>query len=337
MNSIHHCSEMELLSLIRDDDTSLGDPDTLRHLEHCPVCQEKLASLSGQGAWLAEWVEVARHETTSVERGGHFATSSQIVVVGESLVNEDDPIRCDAVRLDFLQPPRHPELLGRLGRYDIERLIGKGGFGVVFKAYDSELNRVVAIKALAPHLMSSGAARQRFAREAQASAAIVHDHVVPIYDVVSQDDACYFVMQYIPGPSLQERVDRRGPLPVEDILRIASQMAAGLQAAHDQGLVHRDVKPGNVLLEESVDRVLISDFGLARTADDASLTHSGAITGTPHYMSPEQALGETIDGRSDLFSLGSVIYFMATGHPPFRAADHGRAASHLPATAPHPT
>ena len=167
--------------------------------------------------------------------------------------------------------------------------------------------------------MSSGAARQRFAREAQASAAVIHDHVVPIYDVVSQPQACYFVMQYVTGQSLQERIDRDGPLPTEEILRIGCQMAAGLHAAHQQGLVHRDVKPGNVLLEESVERALLSDFGLARAADDASLTHSGAITGTPHYMSPEQARGESIDARSDLFSLGSVLYFMATGHPPFRA------------------
>ncbi len=147
----------------------------------------------------------------------------------------------------------------------------------------------------------------------------MHEHVVPIYDVVAEKQSSYFVMQYIAGQSLQERVDSNGPLRTEEVLRIASQMADGLQAAHEQGLIHRDVKPGNVLLEDSVDRVLISDFGLARAADDASLTRSGAITGTPHYMSPEQARGENIDARSDLFSLGSVIYFMGTGRSPFRA------------------
>ena len=228
-------------------------------------------------------------------------------------------IHCESVRLDFLDPPSHPELLGRLGRYDIEQLIGMGGFGVVFKARDSELNRVVAIKVLAPHLMSSGPARKRFAREAQASAAIVHDHVVAIHDVVAAPNVSYFVMQYVAGESLQQRVDRDGPLDVKDVLRIASQTAAGLQAAHDQGLIHRDVKPANIMLEDSVDRVVISDFGLARTADDASITRSGVISGTPHYMSPEQARGEGIDHRSDLFSLGSVVYFMCTGHAPFRA------------------
>ncbi|MBL8888440.1 MAG: serine/threonine protein kinase [Planctomycetaceae bacterium] len=220
---------------------------------------------------------------------------------------------------DFLQPALHPELMGRLGRYDIEQTIGAGGFGIVFKAYDSELRRVVAVKALSPHLMSSGAARKRFAREAQAAAAIMHEHVVPIYDVVSQPDACYLVMQYVAGLSLQERVDRHGPLGIAEVLRIGAQIAAGLHAAHQQGLVHRDVKPANILLEETVERVMISDFGLARTADDANLTRSGAITGTPHYMSPEQASGALVDTRSDLFSLGSVLYFACTGRPAFRA------------------
>jgi serine/threonine protein kinase len=143
--------------------------------------------------------------------------------------------------------------------------------------------------------------------------------VTPIHDVLSDGDTPFLVMQYVPGQSLQSRVDERGPLPVIEILRIARQAAAGLGAAHAQGVVHRDVKPGNILLEESVDRVLISDFGLARTVDDATLTRTGVVAGTPHYMSPEQASGLPVDQRSDLYSLGSVIYFMCTGRPPFRA------------------
>ena len=126
-------------------------------------------------------------------------------------------------------------------------------------------------------------------------------------------------MQYVPGRSLQARVDEDGPLAVEEILRIGMQAAAGLAAAHAQGLVHRDVKPSNILLEETVERAVLTDFGLARAIDDASLTHTGVLAGTPHYMSPEQATGAAIDHRSDLFSLGAVLYFMATGHPPFRA------------------
>src|SRR5207249_4714034 len=125
-------------------------------------------------------------------------------------------------------------------------------------------------------------------------------------------------MDYVPGESLQQRLDRAGPLALEEILHIALQTAAGLAAAHEQGLIHRDVKPANILLD-SVDHVKLTDFGLARAVDDASLTQTGVIAGTPQYMAPEQARGTTLDHRADLFSLGSVLYAMCTGRPPFRA------------------
>ncbi|MBL8892447.1 MAG: protein kinase [Planctomycetaceae bacterium] len=220
----------------------------------------------------------------------------------------------------LLQPPSHPEMLGRLGRYEIERLVGSGGMGVVFKAYDSELHRSVAIKMLAPHLSGSRSARERFAREARAAAAIVNDHVVPIHNVETDHATPYLVMQYIAGDSLQARLDRDGPLDVCEILRIGMQVASGLAAAHAQGLIHRDVKPSNIMLDENVARALLTDFGLARTQDDAAVTRSGFHPGTPHYMSPEQVRGEELDGRSDLFSLGCVLYALCTGHPPYRAA-----------------
>jgi serine/threonine protein kinase len=190
---------------------------------------------------------------------------------------------------------------------------------VVLKAHDSELNRPIAVKLLAPHLAHVGAARERFSREGRAAAAVVHEHVVAIYNVESGGPVPFLVMQYVPGRSLQARVDEDGPLGVEEILRIGMQAASGLAAAHRQGLVHRDVKPSNILLENQVERAILTDFGLARAIDDASLTQTGILAGTPHYMSPEQATGGAIDHRSDLFSLGAVLYFMATGHPPFRA------------------
>jgi hypothetical protein len=224
------------------------------------------------------------------------------------------------VLANILGTPNHPEMLGRLGRYDIERVIGSGGMGIVLKAHDSELNRPIAIKLLAPHLAHVGAARERFAREGRAAAAVVHEHVVAIHNVESGGPLPFLVMQYVPGRSLQARVDEDGPLGVEEMLRIGVQAAAGLAAAHRQGLVHRDVKPANILLENTVERAVLTDFGLARAIDDASLTQTGILAGTPHYMSPEQALGESIDHRSDLFSLGAVLYFMATGRPPFRGA-----------------
>jgi len=191
--------------------------------------------------------------------------------------------------------------------------------GVVLKGFDDELNRYVAVKVLAPYYASSAAARKRFAREARAAAAVVHQHVVAIHAVDADAKLPYLVMPWVACESLQERIDQQGPLDIKDILRIGLQAAWGLSAAHAQGLIHRDVKPANILLEKGVDRVFLTDFGLARAIDDATLTHSGVIAGTPQYMSPEQAKGESIDHRSDLFSLGSVLYEMSTGRPPYRA------------------
>ena len=191
--------------------------------------------------------------------------------------------------------------------------------GIVLKGHDRELNRHVAIKVLAPHYATNGAARKRFAREAQAAAAVVHPHVLAIHSVNANARLPYLVMPLVTGQSLQQRIDEQGPLEIRDVLRIGLQAAQGLQAAHTQGLVHRDVKPANILLENGVQRVLLTDFGLARAIDDVSLTRSGTIAGTPEYMSPEQARGEAVDHRTDLFSLGSVLYAMCTGRPPFRA------------------
>ena len=178
----------------------------------------------------------------------------------------------------------------------------------------------MAIKVLAPQLAAVAAARKRFAREARAAAAVSHEHVVPIYAVDEFKGLPYLVMPFVAGESLQDRLDRQGPLDVPQILRIGMQAAAGLAAAHAQGLIHRDIKPSNILLENGVERVKITDFGLARTVDDASLTQSGVLAGTPQYMAPEQARGEPLDPRADLFSLGGVMYAMCLGRPPFRAA-----------------
>lgn len=189
----------------------------------------------------------------------------------------------------------------------------------MLKGFQDELNRLVAVKVMAPHLASVVAARKRFAREARATAAIVHPNVMPILHVDSSGQLPFLVMPYVDCESLQDRLDREGSLPIPDVLRISLQVARGLATAHAQGLVHRDVKPANILLEPGVERVMLTDFGLARAVDDATLTRSGLIAGTPHYMSPEQARGDAVDTRSDMFSLGSVLYAMSTGRPPFRA------------------
>jgi serine/threonine protein kinase len=219
----------------------------------------------------------------------------------------------------FLTASPRPAALGRLGHYDLLEFLGQGGFGIVFKAFDNALHRVVAIKILAPHLAVHSPARKRFLREAQATAQIKHENVVQIY-AVEEQPLPYLVMEFIDGQTLQERLRHTGPLEPAEVVRLGSQIARGLAAAHEKGLIHRDVKPANVLQEAGVDKkAKLTDFGLARAADDASLSQSGVITGTPLYMSPEQAQAGELDYRSDLFSLGSVLYALTTGHPPFRA------------------
>ncbi|MCU0720877.1 MAG: protein kinase, partial [Pirellula sp.] len=221
--------------------------------------------------------------------------------------------------LDSLAPTDDPEMLGRVGDYEISGVVGVGGMGAVLKGFDKSLRRVVAIKVMAPHLAHSGSARTRFQREARAAAAITHDNVIDIYAVSEAAGLPYLVMPYARGPSLQKRIDEGGPLGVLEVVRIGRQIAAGLAAAHEQGVVHRDIKPANILLSDGIERLWITDFGVARAMDDASMTQTGVIAGTPQYMSPEQARGESVDHRSDLFSLGSVLYTACTGRPPFRS------------------
>ena len=224
------------------------------------------------------------------------------------------------IPLDFLEPSGQSDSKGRLGTYEILGVVGRGGMGLVLKAYDSVLRRIVAIKVLLPQASSPSSAKLRFVREARAAAAISHDHVVAIYAVEDEHDPPFLVMQFIQGKTLHDRIMASGVLTSAEVLRIGMQIADGLAAAHAQGLVHRDIKPANILLENGVERVKITDFGLARSIEDARLTQTGVISGTPQYMAPEQANGESIDARAtNLFSLGSVLYTACTGSPPFRA------------------
>jgi serine/threonine protein kinase len=203
--------------------------------------------------------------------------------------------------------------------YEVLQILGRGGFGIVFRAFDEMLQRVVALKVMAPQLAATSPARKRFLREARSSAQVRHENVVQVYEVAEQP-LPYLAMEFIPGETLQQKLDRTGPLDVPEVLRIGRQIAEGLTAAHATDLIHRDIKPGNVLLEGGHHKVKITDFGLARAADDASISQSGIIAGTPMYMAPEQAQGQTLDQRADLFSLGSVLYQMTSGRPPFRAS-----------------
>lgn len=281
-----------------------------------------------------------------------------------SPVTSDPSIATAAESYAFLAPPQEPDELGRLGAYRVLRLIGAGGMGLVFEAEDPQLKRRVALKAMRPGRPADVSGRMRFLREAQATAAIEHDHIVTIHQVGEDRDVPFFAMQLLRGETLEDRLQRleRGRPPqrlaVSEILRIACEVAEGLAAAHARGLTHRDVKPANIWLEsgdlgheamgrnqgtvsepgtsatgvqpsgraasfnDRSFRVKLLDFGLARPAvDDAHLTQTGVIAGTPQYMAPEQAAGEVVDHRCDLFALGCVLYRICTNRLPFTGSN----------------
>lgn len=272
-------------------------------LEH-PALQDQAALLDGMNPTMAFGAGSTRDDNSSAIFGA----------------SQHQPDLNDALPLGHLQPATREGSLGRLGHYEILEVVGKGAFGTVLRAIDTKLERIVAIKILAPEMASLSPARKRFLREARTSAQIRHENVVRIYSV-EEEPIPYLVMEYIPGKTLQTQLDERGPLDLASVLRLGKQIADGLAAAHAQDLIHRDIKPGNILLEGGLEeRIKITDFGLARTIDDASMTQSGTIAGTPMYMAPEQVHGHKLDQRADLFSLGSVLYQMLSGRPPFRAS-----------------
>ena len=328
------CPDLSMLRQLLDG-TEVCDPsgtwgrdDLERHVNECELCQGSIERLvAGKESWEGTARQLAEIEAARV------GSSSETPALRDLIDREKDrwPVTATlvtgttsepdlaSVSLDFLQPSDQPESRGRMGSYEVLEVVGRGGMGLVLKAYDPSLRRIVAIKVMAGHLASSPVARKRFVREARAAAAVSHDHVVAIYSVEENQEPPFLVMQFVSGKTLQERIVASGPLSVPEILRIGMQTASGLAAAHAQGLVHRDIKPANILLENGVERVKITDFGLARAVDDVGMTQTGLVAGTPQYMAPEQANGESIDVRSDLFSLGSVLYTMCTGRPPFRA------------------
>jgi serine/threonine protein kinase len=311
MSPIRTCPPPLLFQTLLDGMLSVEDELQLKsHLDVCVPCQQVLERLS---LTLREEFQLRRPAPLDddLRRAMHALKVSPPGYL--------DTVDWHGEEEAAVADTPEPSFEGWLGPYEIKEVIGRGGMGVVLKAFDPSLHRLVALKVLAPHLASSITARKRFAREGRAAAAVRHEHVVAVHGVHEADGLPYLVMEYVPGISLQDRLDRDGPLDVPAILRIGMQTAAGLAAAHAQGLIHRDIKPANILLENGDEHVKITDFGLARAVDDVGLTQSNVLTGTPLYMSPEQARGETVDPRSDLFSLGSVLYAACTGRPPFRA------------------
>ena len=207
------------------------------------------------------------------------------------------------------------------GEYSLQRELGRGGMGVVYLARDVQLDRDVAIKVLPTHLARDTASRERFLREARTAAGLSHPHIVPIHRVGEVDGFVFFVMSYVEGETLGERLRTRGPLPPADATRVMREVSWALAYAHGRGIVHRDVKPDNILLEASSGRALVTDFGIAHREDPAFETDPGKIMGTVHFMSPEQAANEPIDGRSDIYALGVVGYLAVSGRLPFETTN----------------
>lgn len=314
-------STQELRELLDGSLSEQQQATRTKHLDHCGCCQAKLEELATGGTNLSQVVE-------RLDQSEPAATSvywQAIRAVGQApgtavTTAAEIPARVRDTSTNFLLPATDPAYLGRLAHFDVMRVLGRGGMGIVLEAFDSRLQRNVAIKVLDPELASDETARSRFCREARAAASVTHENVVAVHQVEKAVDIGlpYLVMQLISGESLEQRLLREKRLPLKEIVRIAVQAAQGLAAAHSQGLIHRDIKPGNILLEPPHDKVKLTDFGLARVADDVKLTRTGFVAGTPLYMAPEQAMGEAADPRSDLFSFGAILYEMCAGQPPFQ-------------------
>lgn len=228
----------------------------------------------------------------------------------------------DGLEPQFVGSAQVDELAQRLqaavgDAYAVEKTLGAGGFAVVYLVRDLNLKRRLAVKVLSPDLITSKTVLERFRREAETVAQLSHPHIVPLHFIGQKDDLLYLAMECIDGGSLADRVDREKRLPIEDVTRIVSEVASALAYAHKRGVVHRDIKPHNVLIESETGRTLVTDFGIARTAEGSSLTASGMMVGTPAYLSPEQVTGGVSDHRADIYALGIMTYEMLAGEPPF--------------------
>lgn len=284
----------------------------------CGDCPELAEELSKRIDFLRRMEDMMQTRLSSADAGSGTIQQEPGVVA-----NADD----DLARLSsLLSPPQSGGELGRLGKYRILAVLGRGGMGVVFKGEDPKLKRSVAIKAMLPGLAGSKTAGERFLREAQAIAAIEHDHIVRVYQVDEDRGVPFMAMEFLKGQTLEDYLQKGRKLPLAEVLRIGQETAKALAAAHKAGMIHRDIKPGNIWLEKSDEfpegRVKLLDFGLARAAEGTTeLTHQGSILGTPSFMAPEQARGEKVDARVDLWSLGVVLYRLTTGQQPFSGRD----------------
>lgn len=311
----------QLTDVIRGIAKQPASEEVAEHIGACVDCQCKMEELALAGApGLSS--DVVRHldKVEPPSNSAYWRALRQAeLAVTQTHSGDTPPSAPSDLRLDFLAPSSTPGRLGMIGTFEIIKVIGRGGMGVVLHAFDPCLQRDVAVKILDPQLANNNTARERFCREARSAAAVTHESIVAVYQVDEDTTSGlpFLVMQLVNGESLEQRLRRVGRLSVLETVKLGVQAASGLASAHAGGLIHRDVKPGNILIESGTDKVRLTDFGLARAAEDMKLTKSGFVAGTPLYMAPEQARGEDIDARADLFSLGSVLYEALAGQPPF--------------------
>lgn len=345
------CYTPEVLSQLVRGTLSEKESEQLEsHLLQCSDCAQIADTLCQTDDLAAAMVSANKHLTDPQDQKAVEDAIERATATGAELLQRKSRKKRDAVGLptangeafmetivnnsatsdnggdldasSLLQPAIEEDELGRLGGYRVLEILGRGGMGVVFRAEDPELKRSVALKVMSNRLAADPRAKERFLQEARAAAALEHDHIIQIYQVGEDQGVPFIAMPLLQGESLHARIDRERPLPVAEVVRIGREIAAGLAAAHSCGLIHRDIKPDNIWLQAGTDRVKIVDFGLVRnSADDAGLTHSGMLLGTPRYMAPEQAEGRTVDHRCDLFSLGSVLYEAAAGQPAFSGSN----------------
>lgn len=333
MSSNPQCpSPGTLRSLI---DGRVADPDLTEltgHLEHCSDCQASARTLFSSDTL----VQSLRGVPSEIE----LVTATVPPQLIESLkripqtdsherlstdgLSPERGMSLEDLGLSFLQPAEQADEIGRLGRYRILKVLGRGGMGAVFLAEDPKLGRKVALKVMLPKIASIPAARDRFLREAKAAASLKNDHIVTVYQVDEFNGVPFLAMELLQGESLEDALRAGRRFSISETIQIARDIARGLADAHEKGLVHRDIKPANLWLEKVSDeamRVKILDFGLARAeVEDINITEFGTIVGTPAFMAPEQARADrAFDGRADLFSLGCVLYVLCTGEIPFKA------------------
>jgi len=327
--------------VLRDLLLGLGDDASAKrleqHVETCPSCAERARRLPKDDELVRTVHRVGSMADTPIpELAETLASVFRRLKGGGSEATRSWAAPATADPQAFLAPAAKPNEIGSIGPFSIQEVLGAGGMGVVYRGYDPRLDRAVAIKVVRPELVAAKGMVDRFLAEARAAAAVEHDHIVVVHAVEIHDGIPCLVMPLLKGETLEQRLkDATGPRSTEEVLRIGKQVASGLAAAHGRGLVHRDIKPGNLWIEDPNGRIKILDFGLAMVSDGSGA--ACGFAGTPGYAAPEQIRNQGIDSRADLYSLGCVLYRMATGKPVFPAESPISVLVHTLTRTPMPT